>query len=546
MKTSKKILIFSLILVLFMSISAISAADAGETIATDMNQNDGSLNTIDDSIIAANENEEFLSDDNTVGTLSFSELNSQIKSNSEITLDSDVEYKSGDTADGITIGKNMAINGNGHTIDAKSKTRIFKVASGCTLTLSNVNIVNGYMSSQSGGAILSSGTLKLTNCNFTNCNVGGSNTGGAISGSGAGSIVKCNFDKCSAGSRGGAASSNKLKFNYCNFTSCTAGFGGAISGTAYLYNSIFKNCKSTSSNNYDGGGAGSGEFPRVEGCKFINCKANGYGGALRGTTNSYNCEFEGCVAKQGGAIRGKGITSGCTFKNCVATKDMGGAIFTEKATITKCNFIECSSTKSNAGAVFIGNNVKINNCKFTKCSAPKGSGGAVYGNGVITKCTFEKNRAKLGGAVSSYSITVKSSTFIGNKAGRGGAAYNIKKLASCKFNNNTATYGGAVYNAQTVTSSKFMDNFAKYGAVSYNKVNTLFKKASIKNTLKLGQGLFYNDKHKLTLTASKIINTGKFGKYLNYNTGTFIYTKNSIKSSPKVKKIASPRNVQKK
>ena len=64
--------------------------------------------------------------------------------------------------------------------------------------------------------------------------------------------------------------------------------------------------------------------------------------------------------------------------------------------------------------------------------------------------------------------------------------------------------------------------------------------------LKLVKGLFYNQKRKLTLTNSKIDNRAKFGKYLNYNSGVFIYSKNTLKSTPKVKKIASPRNVQKK
>ena len=93
----------------------------------------------------------------------------------------------------------------------------------------------------------------------------------------------------------------------------------------------------------------------------------------------------------------------------------------------------------------MGNNAKITNCKFTGCSAPKGFGGAVYGNGVVVKCTFNKNKANGGGAVSSYSLTVKSSTFTANSAYKGGAAYNVKSIVSCKFSKNKATYGNNVY-----------------------------------------------------------------------------------------------------
>lgn len=554
MKKKNIILIFSLFLILFMSVSAISAATA-DNVTSELNHNDGNLKTIESddlSYSSHSTNENILSENSTATTpsISFSELSNQIKHNSKITLDSDVVYKSGDSSDGITIGKNMVINGNGHTIDAKSKARLFRVGTGYSITLSNVNIINGYISGQSGGVILSSGTLKLTNCNFTNCNVVGSKCdGGAIAGSGAGTIINCNFDKCSATGYGGAASSNGLKFKNCNFTNNVASNGGAIGGTVYLYGCYFENCIATSTadwkNDDNGGGACNGYIPKVESSVFINCKApKAFGGALRGTTNAYNCQFDNCIAREGGAVGGKGTYESCTFKKCVATSLMGGALFTEKTTINKCKFIECSATNSDGGAVFIGNNAKITNCKFIRCKAPKGCGGAVYGNGVIEKCVFEKNSAKFGGAVSSYSITVKGSTFTANKASKGGAAYNIKSLTSCTFNKNKATYGGAVCNAQNVISSKFGDNSAKFGAVSYNDVNVVFKNAYIKNTIKLIQGLFYNHKHKLTLTASAIVNTGKFTKFFNYNTGTFIYSKNTIKSSYKIKQIAGPRNIK--
>ena len=579
MKNSNKILLFSLFLVLFVSISAISAADAtgNDNITSDINKNDEILTLeetdLDDSsdkISSSQENA--LSDEN---PMSYDDFYDKVLKNSKVNLDSDVIFTSDDTSRGVPINQfsEITIDGKGHTIDLKGKSKLFIIPTGHTLILKDVNIKNAYDSSNADGSILNSGTLKITNCTFTNSKT--KTSGGVITGGGSSTITNSKFNECSAGDKGGVTFGNNVVLKNSTFTKCTAGnmggavfgsgvkiydstfvenvagCGGAVGGKAYIYNSNFKNCKSTkaksAASSTDGGGACSGEFPRVEGCTFTNCKATngGFGGALRGTTNVYDSKFINCAAKQGGAIRGKGITSGCTFEKCVATTGMGGAIFTEKATIDKCDFIECSASKSNAGAVYLGNNAEISNSKFVKCSAPNGCGGAVYGNGVVNKCTFEKNSAKNGGAVSSYSLTVKSSTFTANKAGRGGAAYNTKALISCKFNKNTATYGGAVFNGQTVTSCKFGDNSAKYGAVSYNNVNVVFKKAGIKNTLKIDQGLFYNNKKKLTLSGSKIVNTGKFGKYFNYNTGVFIYSKNTIQSSYKVKAIASPLNVKK-
>ena len=556
MKKSKKIFILSLLLILFLSVSSISAADNSDDIVSNINQNDESLQAVEandnilvdssDSDIIGISDEDVLSDGNTA-TMSITDLKDKITSSSNIVLDKDVAYNSKvDSIGGIAIGKDVTINGKGHTIDGKSKTRIFQVGTGNTLTLKNINFVNGYMAGD-GGIVLSSGKIIISNCNFTTCKVSGSKaSGGAIAGSGAGTISKCNFYKCTASYYGGAASSNKLVFKNCNFYSNVAYNGGAIGGTVYLYSCYFKNCKATAFANakYDdnGGGACNGFIPHVESSTFINCNApRSYGGALRGTTNAYNCQFTDCTAKEGGAIGGKGITSNCIFKHCIASSEMGGAIFTEKATISKCNFMDCSALKSNAGAVFVGNNVNIVGCKFTNCSAPNGCGGAVYGNGVVNKCIFERNSAKFGGAVSSYSVTVKGSTFTANSATKGGAAYNIKSLISCTFTNNKAGFGAAVCNAQNVISSKFGNNYAKFGALSYNDVNVVFKKVAVKNSVNLIQGLFYNHKHKLTVTASTIVNTGKYSKFFNYNTGTFIYNKNKLQSSVKIKAFSGPR-----
>ena len=538
-------LLFSLLLILFICISVVSASDTNVDDMTNINHDDENLILNDaNSVVLSNVKADVVSNGN---SMSFSDLKAKMKASSTVTLTSDVIYNPKVDSGSIALTSSVTINGNGHTIDAKSKTRIFTVPSGKKLTLNNLNIKNGYMSGDSGGVILNSGNIKINNCNFTNCKVVGSKSnGGAIAGAGGGTISNCNFIKCSAGFRGGSIMSNKITIKKCTFTDNKAGFGGAIGGTPYLYNSIFKNCYATKSDNYDGGGAVSGDLPRVEGCTFINCKATkAYGGALRGTTKAYNCIFINCVSKQGGAIRGKGVTSGCTFTNCVATKDMGGAIFTEKATITKSTFNGCSASKSNGGAIYAGNNVKITNCKFNNCKALKASGGAIYGVGVVSKCTFQGNRAKLGGAVGCYLLTVKSSTFISNKASKGGAAHDLKTMSSCSFKKNSASSGGAIYDVRTATSCKFEDNSANSGAVSYSDTVSLIKKATVNNKIKLKQGLFFNKRYTMTIANSKIVNKAKFTKYLIHNTGRVLFTKNKLQSTPKASgsKLCGPKKV---
>lgn len=65
---------------------------------------------------------------------------------------------------GIGIYKNITINGNNYTIDCNHIGRAFQVSE--SLTLINVNIINGYAPGEDGGAIYNAGTVDLRNCSF--------------------------------------------------------------------------------------------------------------------------------------------------------------------------------------------------------------------------------------------------------------------------------------------------------------------------------------------------------------------------------------------
>lgn len=72
--------------------------------------------------------------------------------------------------DGIVIPRKITINGNGHTIDAKSKTRIFMIPEGVShITINNISFIN---SKASYGSVIVishySDYANLSYCNFTN------------------------------------------------------------------------------------------------------------------------------------------------------------------------------------------------------------------------------------------------------------------------------------------------------------------------------------------------------------------------------------------
>ena len=119
----------------------------------------------------------------------FTDLNTLISNaaaGSTITLDRNYVYNpSTDSGyvNGITIAKNLNINGNGYTIDGKNTARIFILEGyrsglfdrswhGHTYILNNINFINAYASGTTNGGVITSvdypNTITINNCNFTN------------------------------------------------------------------------------------------------------------------------------------------------------------------------------------------------------------------------------------------------------------------------------------------------------------------------------------------------------------------------------------------
>ena len=104
------------------------------------------------------------------------------------------------------------------------------------------------------------------------------------------------------------------------------------------------------------------------------------------------------------------------------------------------------------------------------------TGGAVLNKGTkylsINNCTFDNNRAIIGGALNNAHII--NCKFIDNKADYGGAIYsssdNLQILYS-EFINNTANNGGAVYasNNARIKECIFKNNVAKDNLIMQNK-----------------------------------------------------------------------------
>ena len=156
----------------------------------------------------------------------------------DTTLKLDSNYKMDDIEqsrykNGIPIEQNININGKGFTIDAGNLGRIFNIASGYTLTLSNVILTNG-INNDFGGSIYNNGVLVLNNVTFIN-NSATSGGGAFYSGgtfsftSGIVYVIDCNFINNSANSGGAFYNTAAIgSVNGCTFINNSATYGGAI------------------------------------------------------------------------------------------------------------------------------------------------------------------------------------------------------------------------------------------------------------------------------------------------------------------------------
>ena len=408
MKFKKSLLIVCLIIFLF-SIASVSAneiddvANAAEDNEISVDE-DSSVGNIDE-ILTESSEDVIEADSEDDGT--FSALQKKINDAGEgavISLDKDYAYDDGFSKRGIRINKNLTINGNGHTLDGLSQSRIFLVRYGLIdnnyVVLNNIKFVNGNTDLY-GGAIFNYGHLTVNNCVFTNNYA--KYCGGAINSVGHLNLKNSNFTKNTAGGDGGAV----LTFS--------------IDKAVDFFKKIY----------VDRTPEGEMEF-------------------VFNATLTIDLSY------------GTNYVSKCIFTNNIAKGRGGGAIYGfTHLNINSCTF-KSNQANEHGGAVFANKNLVLKNSKFTSNKAPK-NGGAVYfrcheqsGSYVnktwvpkmkyysanITNCAFSKNTAKKGGAIYGFlnvasdkkRMKVNKCNFTANKANSTGRDVLGGTCSNCIYN----------------------------------------------------------------------------------------------------------------
>ena len=381
-----------------------------------------------------------------------------------LTLNQNVAMTTKEAADftnGITINKDITIDGKGHTIDAKNLGRIFSIGEGFTVTLTNATLING--KADKGGAIYNDGSLTLSDVKLSD-NAADS-YGGAVFNNGHLVIGNSVFDSNDIVNRGSAS----------------VDYGGAAiynwyDGTLTVSGSNFTN----NIKNYKNGDNLVGAITTIGnatviGSNFVN-NSGRWGGAISATgaelrKNSSTLTVSNTIFKDNSALYAGAVYiwgSNYNIADCV---------FDNNTAFGKGNM---TPNNNNGGALVVSQVSRFNEpitgtisgSKFTNNKAQYG-GAAYFNKGfvTITDSVFENNVATAEGGAVDFShasvkdlvVSINNSSFVGNKAPVAGAIFtNVdSKITNSNFiNNSAAKIGGAICNVNdlTVENSKFVNN----------------------------------------------------------------------------------------
>lgn len=408
MNFKKNLVVFAILICILFSISCVVASDVNDANVTtcenqaidDSNEEllsssqEDSISSSDDNLIAKSQ-EDLISSS---GKGTFTELQKMINdapNGALINLEKDYDYDIGfNSTKGIVITKNLLINGNGHTLDGLSKSRILFIVFGLTdnnkVILNNIVFKNGNNRFY-GGAIFNYANLTVNKCVFENNYAG--TTAGAICSVGSLICQDSNFNKNVANGDAGAIFSLNFENEVPYFNHYYLGYDGKDASRIDERGII-----STLISDY----TISPLMDYVSACKFSNNIAKGHGGgavyAFSHMAVVSSVFTSNKASDVGGAVYGAKnlIIKGSKFtKNAVSL--YGGAVYFKFHEITGHYDAEGNWIPD---VKFYGN--LIENCVFTE-NVAKDRGGAIYGfkfskapqvlGAHAVKCTFKDNWA---------------------------------------------------------------------------------------------------------------------------------------------------------
>ena len=363
------------------------------------------------------------------------------------------------------IKSEITIAGGGNTISGNGAHRIFLVEEAGSLTIQDLTMVDGSVSSR-GGAIYNLGKLNVYDSAFRDSQA--RRFGGAIANWGEATVKDSSFN-ANASRYGGAI------YNSSGATLIVE--GGSFRSNAARTDEELTGIESNPATNLYGGAIYNQGDATITNSNFASNSADNDGGALwnigKATVNDTYFS-DNSAANDGGAIANISVLViiESAFSHNRAGGNFGGAIANwGDATIKDSDFTSNKLAAAAGAAIANLGDATIEDSRFIANETER-QGGAIFtvGETQISGSTFRDNTSAHGGAIINQEggrAKITDSEFTGNvTTEEGGAIYSAAdgdvNLVDSWFSDNKATEGGALYSdgAVDITRGGFRDNSA--------------------------------------------------------------------------------------
>jgi len=457
----------------------------------------------------------------------------------------------------ITIAKNLTMDGTGQTvtISGNNAVRVMQVSGGTALTLNNLTIANGSVTSDNGGGIYSSGTLTITNSTFFHNSatsfLGGG--GGIYSDAGTLTVTNSTFSnniETSSLSGGGGIYNNVGTASITNSTfsgnSAPAGFGGGIynnAGTVTIRNTIVAN----------NSGGSCGGVITDSGNNIDDGETCGWGVSASGTKSNTNPNL-GPLANNGGPTQTFALFTGSPAIDGVTFNGSNGAPSTDQRGVARPHgagydigafeaevqtgptlIVNTIADTDDGSCDLLGQGISNKDCTLREAinaaNAQAGANTITFSvSGTIKLGSTLPNITAAGGALTmdgtgrtvvisggsavrvlsvdaSASLTLNNLTIANGKYSGGGGVLNggTLTITNSTFSGNSGGIGGGIYNFGTtnITNSTFSGNSAVNSAGGvYNFGTTNITNSTFSGNSAASGGGIENNGGTLTITNS--------------------------------------------
>ncbi len=440
-----------------------------------------------------------------------------------------------ETGKELTVNSDVMIINNTNAsiiIDAVNESRIFNVAKGATVGITNVILTNGYSKSE-GGAIYSKGALTLNKVVISD-SFAETYGGGLYQYAGSATLVDCQVNNNEASIGAGVVYVNAYGtlIDTVIEGNVASNQGGGLyqdRGKVTVTGGTIKGNEATSGAGFAQAVNSSTTFTGTE---FTNNKASAQGGAIYSSSllTLVDVDINNCSATlQGGGVYHKDVTLGVNCSIIISESiftdneaDNGAGVFllgAIKATITNTDF-DGNIAVTNGGALYQdGGKLIVSGGLIENNEAKSGAGfyQNVGGTADFTGTVFDFNVASLtGGGIYSKATLTLDNVVISNSSAvsYGGGLYQYAgsaTLVDCLISGNKAYYGAGITfeNAYgTLTDTIIEGNIASTGGGVFQNRGKVTVNGGVfeGNEAKIGAGFVQAVNSSTTFTGTEFTN----------------------------------------